>query len=193
MPSASNDEKAPRGFADAACPNDELDVEAAFRYFEENTTPPWCVSRSVFDLSLIYELLPSTKIGERRRVSRAAIDDFLARHPSGVRRDDASSEHDDLLSMREAFAEYVEVDPHPVSLATFRELVRAGVILAVYTSNAPQAPLLGVRRHEVMAFLAARQRMAERDEEQSRVNDISDRMSELLRQRTEGRHARRNG
>lgn len=189
---ASNDDTASRGFVGATRPHDELDLESAFHYFEENATPSWSSSRSTFDLCLLYELLPSTKEGGVRRVRRSAIDSFLAQHPTGVRREDASSKHDDLLSLRDAFAEYAEIDPQPVSLATFRDLIKAGVIVAVYTSAAPQAPLLGVRRVEVMAFLAARHRMAEHEREQSRVDEISERMSALLQEKTGGRHARRD-
>jgi hypothetical protein len=165
---------------------DELDVDAAFLYFEEGTSPPWSVPRSIFDLYLLYETLPSRKLEGRRYLRRPHLDAFLVRHPSGLFR--ALDEDDSaLLSMRDAFCEYSQIDPQPVQFSAFRELVHAGILQAVYTSDAPGAPLVGIRRMALMAFLAARQRMAERrveearqEEEREGAKKISKMMTELL-------------
>jgi hypothetical protein len=182
---ATNDGK-PRGPTADSARRDELEIDDAFRYFEDRTSPPWAVSRETFDLYLLYEILPSRREGQRRVVPRSELDAFLVRYPSGVRRDPDILEDGPLLPLRAAYAKYSEIDPQPVSFATFRELVDAGIVRAAYTSDAPRAPLAGVRAMAVMIFLASRQRMAERLEEekrsaesQARIDQLSEKMSEM--------------
>jgi hypothetical protein len=160
----------------------ELEVDAAFLLFKEGVALPWSAEQALFDLLLLYEVLPSKLIEGRRMVRRDDVQDFLARHPTGTRRDTAVEE--EALSLRTAFAEYSRRDPCPVTLALFRDLVRAGVIVGVYSSEAPRAPLVGVRPQTVVEFLATRHRMAERDarqaEEQKRIDELSEKISKLI-------------
>lgn len=125
-------------------------------------------------------------------VRGADVQDFLARHPTGARRDSAVD--GDVLSMRAAFAEYSRRDPRPVTLAAFRGLVRAGVLVGVYSSEAPRAPLVGVRPQAVVEFLATRHRMAEWEarqaEEQARIDELSEKLSELVRLKWSEHNAR---
>lgn len=164
----------------------ELGLDEAFDLFSRSTLPPCSVPRDVFDLYLFYELIPSREFQGRTVVRLVDLEAFLACHPSGVRR--APRSDDVPLTLRVAFDAYVQIDPSPISLPEFRELVRLGIIDGSYASDVPRAPLLGVSRMAVVSFLAARHRAREREQERHRhdaereaIRVLSDKMTEMLR------------
>lgn len=162
-------------------PRSSCDLETAFARLQAFRP----VSRRAFDLYVQYEVLPTYQDSWGTTLVRTSdLESFAGRHPSGV----SEEETEDLCSVREAHAACAAIDPQPVSLEEFRELINVGIVRAVYTSDLPQAPLLGVPRTAIAAFLALRQRLLERLEEKhalvkqhDRIGRLSEQMTSLLR------------
>lgn len=149
---------------------EELDAKEALEFVHQKVGRGCLLNQTTFGFYLAYDILSSQYKGRQRVVRRDDLDAFLELFPDGIYANHISYETElgeDDLSMRDAYSYYADVDPHPVTLNSFRSLVAAGIIRPIRTADSPKAPVLGFHRQEISAFLALRQRILEKNSETS--------------------------
>lgn len=144
----------------------ELSQKEAFAYVHGKVRGRTTLNSTTFELYLIYDVIPSRLEREQRFVQVGDLDAFLELAPDGVLANHidhpvAAKREKGVLSVKEAYEYYNSIDPTPISMNSFRSLVAAGIITVIRTASNPKAPMVGFRKQDINAFLAARQRLQE--------------------------------
>jgi hypothetical protein len=145
----------------------ELKADKAFAYLHKKVAVRSDLSVTTFGFYLAYDVIPSRLVKGHHYVKVGDLDAYLELAPDGV-----YANHIDYLvaprrgpgelSLKDAFDYYSKIDPHPISLNSFRSIVAAGIIPAIRTANEPKAMVVGFRPQDINGFLATRQRVQEK-------------------------------